>query len=142
MSDDDLFDNGIDGEPYFENSSQADADRFAMDKEEHAQTREDFDVHSSIGLEISGWPTYGNYTIITNTFHMYYWPGNDTIEVFDKRIPHSEFPSIHKHVFTIKNKDLRFFGEWIGPDKWDVDFYSAEEIDKKVQRYLNLKAFL
>lgn len=131
-SDEELFDNGIDGEPF-----ESEADYYH--EESH---REDFDVHSSPGLEINGWPTYGNYTIITNTFHMYYWPSSDVIEIFDKRIPHAEFPSIHKHVFTIKNKDLRFFGEWIGPDKWDVDFYSAEEIDKKVQRYLNLKAFL
>jgi len=135
MNDDDLFDNGIDGEPF-----ESPADDYY---EEYY--RESFDVVNANGLEIQGWPTYGNYTIITSLFHVYYWPGNNTLDI------HSKDPNARcsgpndRLLLTLKNHDLYFFGEKTSLDedgKWNVDWYTGEQIDQKIQRYLNLKAFL
>lgn len=130
----DLFDNGIDGEPF---------DSPAEDYAEEESYREDFDVHSSPGLEIKGWPTYGNYTIITDTFHMFLWPGGRKLDIYDLRKPIEN--GLHEYVLQLSNIDLYFFGEKNGPeqdDRWNIDFYTADQIDHKIQRYLNLKAFL
>jgi hypothetical protein len=132
MHDDDLFDNGIDGEPFAENDAQIDAD--------YEAESEGYRVFKENGLEVTAWSTYGNYTIITDTFHMYWWPSANKLEVYDLRLSTSK-----QHVLTLPNVDLSFFGEEKLPDedgKVDIDFYAGEQVNRKVQRYLNLKAFL
>jgi hypothetical protein len=133
---DDLFDNGIDGEPF---ESPAD------DYHEEENYREDFDVCNANGLEVKGWPTYGNYTIITSLFHVYYWPGSDTLEIHSKD-PNASCAGINDRLLlTLKNHNLSFFGDEELPDedgRVGVTFYTGEQINQKIQRYLNLKAFL
>jgi len=135
MSNDDLFDNGIDGEPF-----ESPADDYY---EEYY--REDFDVCNANGLEVKGWPTYGNYTIISRLFHVYYWPGNNTLEIHSKD-PDASCAGVNDRLLlTLKGHDLSFFGEEELPDedgKVNVSFYTGEQVDQKIQRYLNLKAFL
>lgn len=133
---DDLFDNGIDGEPF-----ESPADDYCEDDD----YRESFDVINANGLEIQGWPTYGNYTIITSLFHVYYWPGNDMLDI------HSKDPDARcsgpndRLLLTLKNHNLTFFGDEGLPDedgRVPISYYTGEQINQKIQRYLNLKAFL
>jgi len=135
MSNDDLFDNGIDGEPF-----ESPADEYY---EEYY--REDFDVCNANGLEVKGWPTYGNYTIISSLFHVYYWPGSNTLDIHSKD-PDASCAGVNDRLLlTLKGHDLSFFGEEELPDedgKVSVSFYTGEQVDQKIQRYLNLKAFL
>lgn len=134
-----LFDNGIDGEPFAENESQAHSDY------EYDDYSESSDVHIAKDLEIKAWPTYGNFTIITNIFHMYLYPGANVLEIFDLRLPNEEFASLHKLVLSLRNIDLYFFGQKNGPeqdDKWNIDFYTGAQVNEKIQRYVNLKAFI
>lgn len=137
---DELFDNGIDGTGW-DNESEAAADSYSQEED----YREDFDVCNSNGLEIKGWPTYGNYTIITSLFHVYYWPGNDTLEIHSKDPDASCAGPNDRLLLTLKNHDLYFFGEKTSLDddgKWNVDWFTGEQVNQKIQRYLNLKAFL
>lgn len=140
MEYDELFDNGIDGTGW-DNESEASADSYSQEDD----YRESFDVVHANGLEIEGWPTYGNYTIITNMFHVYYWPGSNTLEII-KIKPGSKYAGMgDPHVLTLKNQDLYFFGEKTTLDddgRWNVDWYTGEQVNQKIQRYLNLKAFL
>jgi hypothetical protein len=138
--DDELFDNGIDGEPCAENESQAGADSYCAEDD----YKESVDIVNADGLEIQGWPTYGNYTIVTDTFHIYWWYGSNTLEFFDRRLPHKEFANCHTFVLTLKNQDLYFFGDKTTQredGKWEIDWYTGEQVDQKIQRYLNLRAF-
>ncbi len=137
---DELFDNGIDGTGW-DNESEASADSYCAEDD----YREDFDVWNANGLEVKGWPTYGNYTIITSLFHVYYWPSNDTLEI------HSKDPNAicagpnDRLLLTLKRQNLTFFGDEELPDedgKVNVSFYTGEQVNQKIQRYLNLKAFL
>lgn len=133
---DELFDNGIDGEPF---ESPAD------DYHEEEDYREDFDVCNANGLEIKAWPTYGNYTIITSLFHVYYWPGNNTFDIHSKSPDTSCAGPNDRLLLTLKNQDLYFFGEKTSLDedgKWNVNWFTGEQVNQKIQRYLNLKAFL
>jgi len=135
MNDDDLFDNGIDGEPF-----ESPADDYY---EEYY--REDFDVCNANGLEVKGWPTYGNYTIISSLFNVYYWPGSNTLDIHSKD-PDASCAGVNDRLLlTLKGHDLSFFGEEELPDedgKVSVTFYTGEQVNQKIQRYLNLKAFL
>lgn len=137
---DDLFDDGINGVGW-DNQNEAWADDYYQEDD----YREDFDVCNANGLEIKGWPTYGNYTIITDTFHMYWWPGNNTIDIFDLRLPDEAFPNCHQHVLTLKNKDLYLFGdktEQREDGKWGIDFHTGAQVNEIIQRYINLRAFI
>src|SRR5260221_5848456 len=98
--DDDLFDNGIDGEPF-----ESPADEYY---EEYY--REDFDVCDANGLEVKGWPTYGNYTIITSMFHVYFWPGSNTLDIHSKEPDASCAGPNDRLLLTIKGHNLSFFG--------------------------------
>jgi hypothetical protein len=138
--DDDLFDDGINGEGW-ESQSEVWADDYYEDE----NYRESYDIHIANGLEIQGWPTYGNCTIVTDMFHIYYWLGSNSLEIYDKRIPDEKFANCHKCVLTIKNQDLYFFGDKTiqrEDGKWEIAWYTGEQVDQKVQRYLNLKAFV
>jgi hypothetical protein len=107
--------------------------------------RESFDVCNANGLEIQGWPTYGNYTIITSLFHVYFWPGSNTLDIHSKDPAASCAGPNDRLLLTLKNYNLSFFGDEKLPDedgKVDVSFYSGEQINQKIQRYLNLKAFI
>ena len=140
MSDDDLFGDGINGEGW-DNESEASADSYCAEND----YKESVDIIDANGLEIQGWPTYGNYTIATDTFHIYWWYTANTLEIYDKRIPHEKHANCHKCVLTIKNQDLYFFGDKTvqrEDGKWEIDFYTGEQVNQKVERYLNLKAFL
>ena len=137
---DELFDNGIDGTGW-DNEAEASADSYSQEDD----YREDFDVCNANGLEIKGWPTYGNYTIITSLFHVYYWPGNDTLEIHSKDPDASCAGPNDRLLLTLKNHDLYFFGEKTSLDdggKWNVDWFTGEQVNQKIQRYLNLKAFI
>lgn|SRR5574337_1044061 len=141
MIEDELFDNGIDGEPFATSAMEERAD-YEYDWEFHSESS---DVHISKDLEIKAWPGYGNYTIITDTFQMYLYPGSNILQVHDLRLPNEEFNGTHQCVMTLRNIDLYFFGEKNGPDQddeWNIDFYTGEQVNQKIQRYLNLRAFL
>lgn len=132
---DDLFDNGIDGEPF-----EGPGDDYYEEEEDY---REDFDIHNANGLEIKGWPTYGNCTVITNMYHMYVW-FSGKIEVIELKSG-SKYANIgDPHVLTLPG-DLYFFGEKTTQredGRWNIEYYTGEQVNKKIQRYLNLKAFL
>ena len=130
---DDLFDNGIDGEPWAESDDQEQAD---WDEREFSL------VHKSDDLQVTAWPTYGNYVIETDTFFMYYYPGAKVIEIHDLRKPRKDMNDLPTHVLTIKNHDLSFFGTRNGNEEWEIGFDIGSKIDQKVQRYISLKAFL
>lgn len=137
---DDLFDDGINGTTW-DNESEASADSYCQEDD----YRESFDVVNANGLEIQGWPTYGNYTIITSLFHVYYWPGNDMLEIHSKSPDASCSGPNDRLLLTLKNHDLYFFGKKTSLDdegKWNVDWYTGEQVNQKIQRYLNLKAFI
>lgn len=137
---DDLFDDGINGEGW-DNESEASADSYCAEDD----YKESIDIHIADGLEIQAWPTYGNCTIVTDTFHIYLWYTANTLEIYDKRIPHKEFANCHTQVLTIKNQDLYFFGDKTiqrEDGKWEIAWYTGEQVNQKVQRYLNLKAFV
>jgi len=139
MSNDDLFDNGIDGTTW-DNQSEAWADDYCQEDD----AKESIDLHNANGLEIQAWPTYGNCTIVTDTFHIYYWLGSHALEIYDKRIPHKEFANCHTLVLTLKNQDLYFFGDKTTQNedgRFFVEYYTGEQVNQKVQRYINLKAF-
>lgn len=140
-----LFNDGINGEPFSLSKEEDNAERFSDGMYEESNTREDFDVCNANGLEVKGWPTYGNYTIISSLFHVYYWPGNDTLDIYSKAPDANCAGANDRLLLTLKNQNLKFFGDEELPDedgKVNISFYSGEKVDEKIQRYLNLKAFL
>ena len=132
-----------DDQPYYYDQCEEDADSF-FDFNEEDCYKESFDVCHANGLNIQGWPTYGNYTITTDIFHMYWWPTLNKIDIYDLRSPREDFPSLHHHALTLKDVNLYFFGDKNGDtnDIWNIDFYTGEQVNKKVQHYLNLKVFI
>lgn len=135
---DEDFDNGIDGTEW--------PSKWADDIVEE-ETSEGYTVHYKDGLEVMGWPTYGNYTITTDTFHMYWYPGSRFIRVFDKRQPHERMTNTHKMVLELNDKDLYFFSPREKESQYDPNdgapiFFTGEEVNRKIERYIALAVFL
>ena len=135
--DEELFDNGIDGEPFAESELQIDAD--------YEEPSEGYLVSRANGLEVMSWSAYGNYTIITDMFHVYFWPWSNILEIYSKEPNASYAGANDRLLLTLKNHNLSFFGDEELPDedgKVNISFYTGEKVNQKIQRYLNLKAFL
>lgn len=116
---DNPFDNGIDGTPWAEAEGEEIADWYEKEYSVH---------YKSVDLEITAWPTYGNYVIETDKYLIYYYPGARIISIPGQ--------------LDLENQDLSFFGTRTGPEYYNIEYYSGAEINKKIERYLNLKVFL
>src|SRR5580698_4127775 len=71
----DLFDNGIDGEPWDE---PADTQIRALE-DEYCNGRV---IYNDNGIEIAAYPEDGNYVITTNKYQVYWWMGSNCISIY------------------------------------------------------------
>ena len=133
MEEEDLFDNGIDGEPWDELSHAMDQ---ALEDEYHAGRV----VYSANGVEFTACPADMNYVIITDKYHIYWWVGSDTISIYHRDRDSKCLLQFHKPF------DLSFLATPEDPSKLPgeikIIYSSAEMVNKQIERYLNLKAFM
>jgi hypothetical protein len=125
LEEEDLFDNGIDGEPCLH---QYDLDATAENDYDSGRV-----VYHDNGVEFTACPVDTNYVIITDKYWIYWYLGSGTV-VFYPRTgaePLLEFK---------KEFDLGFFATM--HHNGSIAYSSADRVNRQVERYLNMKAFL
>lgn len=95
------------------------------------------------GLEIHFRPSYYYYTILTNMYYIFWWCDNKKLEIHNLKTSDGKNANgINSLILTLKNQNIYFFGEKSQLEENGIVFYTGNQVNEKIQKLLNLKAFL